>query len=280
MQLQKLNDTQKNNVILASISISKINPSPFQARKKFDATSINELAQSIKANGLLQPVVVRQTSYGAYELVAGERRLRACKIAHLQKINAILIDASDEQSAILCMIENVQRQQLHFFEIAQGYIKLIQVHQMTQERLAKQLGIQQSTIANKIRVLRLSESIKDSIIAHNLTERHARALLRLPTDKIRQKILNSIIKRNLNVTTTDALVHSFLIKQNGETSRATAKIKRLYSDWRLLSNSVKSLVVKMQESGANIRYTIKDLESTVEMTIVMSKALPKKASDK
>ena len=273
MQLQKISSIEQDNMILSSIPINKIAPSPFQARKKFDSASINSLAQSIKSNGLLQPVVVRQTSFGNYELIAGERRLRACKMVQMVKINAIIINAGDEQSAILCMIENVQREQLHFFEIAEGYKKLIHVHSMTQEQLAKELGVRQSTIANKIRVLRLNQDIKDSIVENKLTERHARALLRLPDDKSRVKILNTINNKKLNVKATDELIHSYLIKINGDEKKdkKDIRIKRLYSDWRLLNNSIKSLVSKMQESGTNIKYDIEDLGDKMQLTIIMNK---------
>jgi len=274
MQLQKINNYEKNNIVLTSIPISKITPSPFQARKKFDATSISSLSQSIKSNGLLQPVVVRQTSFGSYELIAGERRLRACKMINMDKINAIIINANDEQSAILCMIENVQRQQLHFFEVAQGYKKLIQVHKMTQEQLAEELGVRQSTIANKIRVLRLSHDIKDGIVHNQLTERHARALLRIPNEASRKKILNIIITKGLNVKATDDLIHSYLMSTDDDENQQknNAKIRRLYSDWRLLNNSIKSLICKMRESGTNIKYDIEDLGSQVKMTVIMNKS--------
>lgn len=273
MQLSKLNTPSENSVKLASVPISKISPSPYQTRKKFDSASINELAHSIRQNGLLQPVVVRQSRYDTYELIAGERRLRACKVANLSQINVIIINASNEQSAILCMVENVQREQLHFFEIAQGYKRLIQIHCMTQDKLAKQLGIQQSTIANKIRVLRLDETIKDKIIHHSLTERHARALLRLPNNDTRQKVLKIIISKNLNVKASDDLIHTILTEDT--TKGKTLNIKRIYSDWRLLNNSVKSLIKKMRETGTIIKYDIKELDNKVQMTIIVDKALPK-----
>lgn len=273
MQLQKIKDFERTNVILSSIPINKISPSPFQSRERFDIASIHSLSQSIKNNGLLQPIVVRQTSFGSYELVAGERRLRACKMIEMDRINALIINASNEQSAILCMVENVQREQLHFFEVAQGYKRLIKVHNMTQEQLAKELGIRQSTIANKIRLLRLSQSIKDEIIKNNLTERHARALLRLPDEESRKNILDTVIHKNMNVATADDLIHTYLIKTDGsdEPQETIAKIKRLYSDWRLLNNSIKSLIEKMRDGGSTVEYNVEDLGDKMQIVILMNK---------
>lgn len=269
MQLSKLHNTHSANIRLMSLPIANIVPSPYQSRKAFDKMSLYQLSQSIKENGLLQPIAVRQTTYGKYELIAGERRLRASRIAGLSKISAIIIDASDEQSAILCMVENVQRQQLHFFEVAQGYKRLIEVHSMTQVQLARQLGVQQSTIANKIRLLRLGTMTKDIIVLNNLTERHARALLRLSGDDERDKLLNIIIKKSLNVQATDSLVNHYLTGKHNQTQKQS--IKRAYSDWRLLNNSVKSLIAKMKQSGTKISYNILDLDTQVQMTIVIDK---------
>ena len=166
------------------IPVSAVYPNPYQPRKYFSQKSIQELADSIRQIGLLQPINVRRCGDGKYELIAGERRLRACKLAGLSYVKALITSTlSDQELASIAMIENLQRENLHFFEEAEGYQSLLREHGFTQEELAKKLSKNQSTIANKLRILKLTRNVKDKILTTGLSERHARALLRLHNEK-------------------------------------------------------------------------------------------------
>ena len=155
---------REDNQVLEMIPIMMIKPNPYQPRKNFSQKSLEELAESIKEVGLIQPITVRRAGVNGYELVAGERRLRASKMAGLETIPAIIITSSEKDSAVMAMIENLQREDLHYLEEAKGYLALIRDYGLTQEELAKRIGKSQSTIANKIRLLRLSDEIKNALI--------------------------------------------------------------------------------------------------------------------
>ena len=170
-----------------------ISPNPFQPRQNFSPENLDELAQSIKTYGLLQPILVRRHQ-GAYQLVAGERRLRACKLLGWQKIPAVIREVNDSAMAAMALIENLQRENLSYFEEAEGYQRLLDEFGLTQEVLAQRIGKSQSTIANKMRLLKLATSIQQKLLEAGLSERHARALLRLPDNESREKVLEKIIK--------------------------------------------------------------------------------------
>jgi ParB family chromosome partitioning protein len=164
---------------IISLPINLIRQNENQPRKVFNQNTLIELSESIKEYGVLQPISVRHTTEKNYELVAGERRLRACQLAGLLDIPAIIVEMDDTESAILAMIENLQREDLNYIEEAEGYERLIKEHNFTQDELARQIGKKQSTIANKLRILKLGERVKRELIITGLTERHARALLKL-----------------------------------------------------------------------------------------------------
>jgi ParB family chromosome partitioning protein len=191
---------------MENIPIDMIKPNPYQPRKNISIKGLEELAQSIKQYGVIQPITVRRSSSGGYELIAGERRLRAAKMAGLDYICSIIIDTYEQDSAILAMIENLQRENLHFLEEAEGYASLIEDHGFTQEELAVKLGKNQSTIANKLRILRLSREIKEILIKAKLSERHARALLKLPDEKLQMQAVQEVIRNQLNVRDTEAVI--------------------------------------------------------------------------
>ncbi len=266
---------RRDRIKLQEIPIQAVEPSPYQARRTFTTAALSELATSIQRNGLLQPIVVRTAAKG-FQLIAGERRLRACRMAGFETIRAIVISVDNEQAALLCMVENLQREQLHFFEEAQGYERLIRIHGLTQQKLAERLGKQQSTIANKLRLLRLDERIKAKIMRYNLSERHARALLRLSDTESRKAILDQVVKRDLNVRETEELIQQSLIPS----SKGKAKIQRIYSDWRLLNNSVKAMVNKMRRTGSVVHYSVQDMGTSIKMSITMPKVQSKKTAAK
>lgn len=237
----------KDNI--AQIPADKILPNPFQPRKNFDGPALEEMSQSIRHYGILQPITVRKVSPTLYELIAGERRLRAAKHAGLEKIPAIVVEMSDSDSAAVALVENLQRQDLSFMEEAEAYSALIAIHGFTQEQIAAKLGKNQSTIANKLRLLRLPESVKTAIGEHNLTERHARALLRIPDEDKQLEALKKICDNSYNVSETDAYIDKLLSAKQEPEPKSVPKRTGIMKDVRIFMNTINRAVSVMIESG-------------------------------
>lgn len=232
------------------IKINSIRPNPYQPRKIFNELSLEELKKSIQQYGVLQPISVRKLSSDKYELIAGERRLRASKLAGIDVIPAVIIETGDENSAIIALIENLQREDLDFIEEAEGYNNLIEEYHFTQEELAKKLGKSQSTIANKLRILKLPGNIIDIIKCNNLTERHARALLRLHDEKQQLKVLNEVITKNMNVKETEDLIQKILENyKKVKVKIKKRKVIKALKDIRIYINTIKQAVSLMRGSG-------------------------------
>ena len=263
--------SQPSGQPVVEIPLSAIQPSPYQARRNFSAESLHELSVSIQRYGLLQPISVRELGGGAYQLIAGERRVRASRLARRQTIPAILLDVSEEDAALLCMVENLQREELQFFEEAEGYAALIQVHGLTQEQVAEQLGKQQSTIANKLRLLRLPQATREYVVRHNLTERHARALLRLPDDEAQMEVVRKITDGGLNVRQTDQMIADILDAMH-QPPKVLSQTRMVCCDWRLLSNSIKTAVNQMREAGVPVGYSFREIDNMVEMRVTLPKS--------
>ncbi len=192
------------------LPLSCIIPNPDQPRKEFSESSLMELANSIRQFGLLQPITVRDSQNGRYEIIMGERRFRACQMLGQTHIDAIVLPATSRESAMMALVENLQREDLHFFEEAEAYNSLIDNYQMTQDELSRRLGKSACTIANKLRLLRLDPSLRALIFEENLSERHARALLRLPDGPGRMRIARQAASSNLTVRETEGLVERAL----------------------------------------------------------------------
>jgi len=240
------------------LPIGIVNSNPYQPRRIFDRESLEELATSIKTYGVLQPVSVRHINGTGYELVAGERRLRACKIAGLSTIPAIVVEITDHDSAVLAMIENLQRKDLHFFEEAHGLSNLMTDYGFTQEALASRIGKTQSTIANKIRIMRLPRNVQKLVIDNELTERHARALLKLSNEEDQLEILAKVIKQGLNVRKTEALIEATLAPATQSVSSGSP-FKAYIRDIRILTNSIKENLDMVRQSGIDTHF---DMEQT------------------
>ncbi len=251
---------------VVNLPIDKIYRNPNQPRRLFDKQSLDDLAASIKEFGVMQPINVRLNDQGEYELVAGERRVRASALCGRETIPALVINISAEESAILAIVENLQRQNLNFFEEANGYQRLISEFNFKQEDLAVKIGKNQSTIANKLRLLKLSDEIQAMICESELTERHARALLKLTTDAERIFALKKIIKENLNVQKSEELIEKIL-KQKEEGKKHEQKIKRYIKDIRLFTNTIKGAVRIMNDSGIESEYKIEETEYGLLVTI-------------
>lgn len=257
----------KDKPKLTKLQVAKIMPNPSQPRKIFQEDELRNLAQSIIENGLLQPVVVRKDS-GVYYLIAGERRLRACKLAGINEIPAIISDCEPEDSAVLALLENVQRRDLHMFEQANAIVNLLREWQITQEEAARRLGMSQSYLANKIRLLKLSSDEQAEIIKHKLSERHARALLRIDDIEVRQKILQAVIARGLNVAHTEELVaDSFKPKEPVRKGRRTFVAK----DIRLFINTIDHAVDAMKTAGIQAQTERKETEEYIECVVRIPK---------
>ncbi|MBK5241133.1 nucleoid occlusion protein [Clostridium sp.] len=257
----------QNNVNYVSIEL--ISPNVYQPRKHFNEETIEELSQSIKSYGIIQPLTVRKSGENRYELVAGERRLRAAKKIGLQQVPVIIIDITDKDSAAIALLENLQREDLNFLEEAVAYFNLIQDHSYTQEQLAQIIGKKQSTIANKLRLLKLDKEITNVLVENKLTERHARALLKLPDIHIQKKVLKVIIDKSLNVKFTEQLIERELLKlsRDGVAVEGKKKIKGIFSP-RVYINTIKQVFEKY---GINAEYRSKELEDSIEVTIRIPK---------
>jgi len=250
------------------LPVFSIEPSPYQARRSFSAAGLNELALSIRRNGLLQPITVRELSPGRYQLIAGERRLRACRIAGFTHIRAQVLHVTDSEAAILCMIENLQREGLHFFDEAEGILHLMHSHSLTQEQVAAQLGKQQSTIANKIRLLRLSPEVRRALVTHGLTERHARAILRLGTQEAQLAMIERIVEHGLNVRETDQMVEKELAK--AEAPPASGKADRL-PGWKAMDQTIRQNVTALRRAGMDVEYDTTDLGDRIRIRVTLPK---------
>lgn len=263
--IESIKNTKKK-VQVTEIPISAIKPNPNQPRKFFDAAALRELSESIIQYGVIQPITVRKIRCG-YEIVTGERRLRASQLAGLETIPSIVINADGDKSAILALLENLQREDLSFFEIAEGYQRLIKEQGMTQDDIARKLGKSQSTVANKIRLLKLTPIVRKIIREYSLTERHARALLTLDPEK--QLIaVRSICDNNLNVRQSEEMIADMLrerVKKN-----QTIKVNEIH-DIRLFTNTVKQAVELMRESGADAQLEKNDFDWGVEYIIKVIK---------
>ena len=258
----------RDKLKLTKLSQDKILPNPSQPRKVFQEEELEGLAQSIAENGLLQPVTVRREN-GADDLIAGERRLRACKLAGLKEIPALVADCEPEDSAVLALLENLQRKDLQMFEQANAIVNLLREWQITQEEAAKRLGMSQSYLANKIRLLKLSPEEQEEIVKHHLSERHARALLRVDDMTLRQKLLATVIERGLNVAQTEELAAAALQPKNPAGKRKRTFIAK---DIRLFINTIDHAVDAMKTAGIPAQTEKKETEEYIECTVRIPKS--------
>lgn len=265
---------------IENIPVSAIKPNPYQPRKQFSHNSLKELSQSIESYGILQPINVRKIGDGSYELVAGERRLRASKIAGLTEIPAIVVEFREKESAIIALMENLQRENLNYIEEASGYSNLIKDHGLTQKEIAERIGKSQSTIANKLRILNLDRDIQLKLLENDLSERHGRALLKLPTDEMRSEVTLQIIENGLNVKQTEELIDSILediieaeknveVKHKKET-RKKQSIKSLINT-KIYLNTLKKAYKAIKDTGINADYEEIDKDDVVEVIVRIPK---------
>ncbi|MDQ0190944.1 nucleoid occlusion protein [Alicyclobacillus cycloheptanicus] len=257
---------------VVDIDVNEIVSNPFQPRTVFDEESIGELARTIQTHGVIQPIVVRRRN-GAYELIAGERRWRAVKRLGWTTIPAIVRDMNDAQTASAALIENLQREGLTPIEEAVAYQQLLELHGLTQESLAQRLGKGQSTIANKLRLLNLPAGVQEALLNRRVTERHARALLALPSEELQMKLLAETIERGWNVKQLEERVKATISKLERQT-RGRPKKRGLSRDVRLAVNTIRQSLDMIEKTGFSILCEEKDEEDFVEFVIRVPKHSP------
>ena len=237
-------ETRSAKSCVIQVPVGRIVPNPQQPRRTFDSATLLSLSQSIKHNGILQPLTVREQENNEYELVAGERRLKAAIMAGYTTVPCIVVTLDDNQSAVMSLLENLQREDLNYFDEATAIAKLIERCGFTQEEVAVKLGKGQSTIANKLRLLHISIPQRTKILDLGLTERHTRALLRL-SDSQREVAFGIIERRKLNVEETERLVEEMLFPDKEERPKKRTVIK----DVRIFFNTINNAVDLMRRSG-------------------------------
>ena len=255
------------------INSADIIPNPFQPRKIFNHDSLQELAASIQEYGVIQPLIVRSVANG-FELVAGERRLRASKLAGLQQVPVIVKTFTDKEVAELAMIENLQREDLHFLEEAEGFQQLITSFSFTQEELAKRMGKKQSTIANKLRLLKLVPEVRAVVASEKLTERHARSLLKIDDPRLQMEVLELIREKGLNVRETEELIEEFLediAKQIEEKNKPKRNIVKVIRDVRIFINTINNVVGEMKKTGLKIKVKQEQDEEYIHINLRIPK---------
>lgn len=253
---------------IRKIAIDQIVPNRFQPRTVFDEDKIEELARTIHTHGIIQPIVVREFEDGRFEIIAGERRWRAMKKLGWDEAPTIVKNLSDTETASVALIENLQREELSPIEEAIAYEKLLELHNLTQEALAQRLGKGQSTVANKLRLLKLPQEVQDALLNKSITERHARSLIPLKDPEKQIQLLSEIIERNLNVKQTEDRVVKML-EQTEE--KPKPKRKAFSKDMRIAVNTIRQSLTMVSDSGINLNSEEEEFEDYYQFTIKIPK---------
>ncbi len=264
---------KSKNGRLIHLPIESIRPSRYQPRNVFDEAELMGLSESIRRNGLLQPLSVRRREDGSYELIAGERRLRAARIAGLNRVPCIEMRADDKRAATLGLIENMQREDLNAFEEAEAIRRLMDEWGVPQFEVAQRLGKAQSTVANKLRLLRLTEDQRKRIVAARLTERHARALLRIDDEAERDDALNEIIARQMPIVEAEKYIDDLLAPSRSELTPEVFHAMRIpvVRDLRIYLNTLTKAVDTIRRSGLDARSAETETDDYIEYTVYIPK---------
>lgn len=256
---------------IQKIDPCSISPNPHQPRRFFAPDELSSLADSIRIHGIIQPLTVRKLEEGRYELIAGERRLRAALLLHMESVPCVVMEVDERQSAAMAIIENLQRRDLDMFEQAAAIASLIELCELTQEEVARQLSVSQSFVANKLRLLRYLPAERELILAASLSERHARTLLRIPPDD-RAEAIRTVIARHWNVAETEAYADR-LLSQPASAPPPTRESNRpvLNRDVRLFCNSVNNALDIMRRAGVDAQATRRETEDATEIWIRIPK---------
>ncbi|MGG5254483.1 nucleoid occlusion protein [Neobacillus sp. SM06] len=253
---------------IRKIPIDQIVPNRFQPRTVFDDEKIEELSRTIHIHGIIQPIVVREFEKDQFEIIAGERRWRAMKRLGWDLVPAIIKNLSDTETASVALIENLQREELSPIEEAIAYGKLLELHNLTQEALAQRLGKGQSTVANKLRLLKLPQPIQDALLNKQITERHARALIPLKDPDKQVKLLEEVIEKNLNVKQTEERVIRLL---ESKTQKPKPKRKAFSKDMRIAVNTIRQSLSMVTDSGIKLDSEEEEFDEFYQFTIRIPK---------
>ena len=269
VEIQEPTEKEQREVCkVIEIAAGDISPNPNRPRRHFSAEKLTSLAKSISANGIISPLTVRLTEHG-YELISGERRLRAAKLAGAGTVPCIVINADLRRSAVLALLENIQRSDLDPFEEAAAINTLIEQGKVTREEVALSLGLAQSTVANKLRLLKLSREEQDIIISHGLTERHARALLRVADENTRKEILAKAVEGSWTVDTLEKYIAELERKEAKKASYEKRAV--MLKDVRLFFNSVNKALEVMKLAGVDATAKKMEREDCIEYTVTINK---------
>ena len=267
--LEGLGRSDKATRALVRVKIREIRQNPYQPREAFDEKAIERLAQSIRENGLISPIALRRAPGGGYFLVAGERRLRALRLLGKTCADAVILDADEAESRVLSLIENVQREDLSFFEEARALKEILKSTGMTQDALARRVGASPSAVANRLRLLKLPEEVRNAISEGKLTERHARALLvleGLPT--LQLMLAREAAQKGLNVKQTERRAEEIRRSEQAPKRR----VKTLFRDQRMAVNAVRETVRKLTQTGVNATLSVEEDEREVRAIVAFPKA--------
>lgn len=256
---------------LIEIDIASISTNPYQPRKNFSEEGLIELASSIQEHGVIQPLIVRRLDAG-YELIAGERRLRASVMAGRSCVPCIVRDFQDKETAELAMIENLQREDLHFFEEAAGYNLLLTQFKLKQEELSERVGKNQSTIANKLRLLKLPPRVREIVIQSGLSERHARALLKIEQELDQLNIINMVVENSMTVKDTEVFIAKLENTKADEQAKGKRKpMLRIVKDVRIFINTMNELVAQMKKTGLSVQMRQEQSDDDITITMIVPK---------
>ncbi len=261
--------------VVKMIPVEAIVPNPSQPRKFFTDDAIFRLADSIRIHGIIQPLCVRRPDgmSGVFELVAGERRLRAAKRLGMAEVPCVMVEANSEESAHMAIVENIQRENLNMFEQAEAISSLMKVHCLTQEKIAEKISCSQSYVANKLRLLRLGEGEREEILSCGLSERHARALLRIKDDDARKSALHTVVRKEMNVAATEEYIDRLIEAEKKEKAkeRSEKKTKLIIKDVRILYNTIDRAVETVRLSGIDVQTLKRENAKDTEIVIRIPK---------
>ena len=258
---------------VVKIPINKIIPNRYQPRTVFDDEKIEELARTIHTHGIIQPIVIRPMNDGSgnYEIIAGERRYRAMKSLQWAEVPAIVRNLNDRETASIALIENLQREELTAIEEALAYQQLLEMHSLTQEALAQRLGKGQSTVANKLRLLKLPQFVQDAILNREISERHARALIAIKDEQLQMQLIAATKEFDWNVRQLEQQIQMILNPEEPETKKRKASRKAISKDVRIALNTIKQSLTMVTKSGITLKTEEEDTEDYYQITVKIPK---------
>ena len=259
------NNQDKNTERIITLPLDQIQPSRYQPRLNFDEEALQELADSIQENGLIQPITVRQID-DHYEIIAGERRYRASKLAGLTEIQCYVLSPDENEAAQMALVENIQREDLSAIEEAKSYLQIMRQAHMTQEQVAQKVGKSQSAVANKIRLLNLPQEIQDGVMSGKITERHARALLTIPSES-QKKAYETIVRKDLNVRETEAYLDTISHPEKHRRRKTSGHSK----NQQIAINTIKQSVKMIEKLGLKVKLEEKENDAEVTMIVHLPK---------